>query len=273
MSTDMFDLTGQHVLVTGGARGIGRMIVEGLLRRGVTVYLSTRKEDAAAEAARELGELGEVHAFAVDIGTEAGCLDLITQVSAHTDRLDGLINNAGATWGAPFDDFPDAAWDKVLGVNVKAPFTLAKAARSLLEAAAAGASGDIQGGSGPARIINIGSIDGLLVPGYENYSYSASKAAIHHLTRHLAATLSPSILVNAIAPGPFPTKMMEWLLDERGDEIESANPLGRVGRAEDMDGVITFLLSRASSYITGTVIPLDGGLSSTASVALLPEGA
>lgn len=264
MSVDLFDLTGQHVLVTGGARGIGRMIVEGLLRRGVTVYLSTRKEEAAAEAARELGELGEVHAFAVDIGTERGCQDLITQVSAHTDRLHGLINNAGATWGAQFDDFPDAAWDKVLGVNVKAPFTLAKAARSLLSA-------DARNGGGSARIINIGSIDGLLVPGYENYSYSASKAAIHHLTRHLAATLSPSILVNAIAPGPFPTKMMEWLLDEREDEIESANPLGRVGRAEDIDGVITFLLSRASAYITGTVIPLDGGLTSTASVALLSE--
>lgn len=266
MSADVFDLTGHHVLVTGGARGIGRMIAESLLRRGVIVYLSTRKEDAATEAARALGALGEVHAFAVDIGTERGCRELVDRVTTHTDRLHGVINNAGATWGAPFDDFPDSAWDKVLGVNVKAPFTLAKAARSLLEE-------DARRGSGPARIINIGSIDGLLVPGYENYSYSASKAAVHHLTRHLAATLAPSVLVNAVAPGPFPTKMMEWVLDERGREIENSNPLGRLGRAEDLDGVITFLLSDASSYITGTVIPLDGGLTSTASVALFAEEA
>ncbi|MGV9868001.1 SDR family oxidoreductase [Rhodococcus koreensis] len=261
MSTDTFDLTGQHVLVTGGARGLGWMIAEGLVRRGVTVYLSTRKQDAADEAARELGELGEVHAFAVDVATEQGCRDLVERVSAHTGRLDGLINNAGATWGAPFDDFPDAAWDKIFGVNVKAPFNLAKAARPLLEAATAG-------GNGPARIINIGSIDGLLVPNYENYSYAASKAAIHHLTRQLAANLAPSILVNAIAPGPFPTKMMKFVLDERGEEIENANPLGRVGRPEDIDGTVAFLLSAASSYITGAVIPLDGGLTTTASVTL-----
>lgn len=264
MSADIFDLTGRHVLVTGGARGIGRMIVESLLLRGVTVYLSTRKEDAAAQAARELGEFGDVHAFAVDIGTQDGCRELIEKVGAHTDQLHGLINNAGATWGAAFDDFPDAAWDKVLGVNVKAPFNLAKAARPLLETGAR-VIGD------PARIINIGSIDGLLVPNYENYSYSAAKAAIHHLTRHMASTLAPTILVNAIAPGPFPTKMMEWVLDERGDEISGSNPLRRIGRAEDLDGLVTFLLSDASSYITGTVIPLDGGLTSTASAALFAE--
>lgn len=281
MNGDMFDLTGRHVVVTGGARGIGRMIVEGLLLRGVTVYLTTRKQQAATEAARELDELGEVHAFAVDIGTEAGCHELIEKVSAHTDRLHGLINNAGATWGAPLDEFPDGAWDKVLAVNVKAPFTLAKIARPLLEAGsrgggvagAVGGGADGKAGGGPTRIINIGSIDGLLVPNYENYSYSAAKAAIHHLTRHLAATLAPSILVNAIAPGPFPTKMMQWVLDEHGDEISGSNPLRRLGRAEDMDGLVTFLLSDASSYITGAVIPLDGGLTSTASVAMFAEEA
>ncbi|KXP04868.1 SDR family oxidoreductase [Tsukamurella tyrosinosolvens] len=259
--TNTFDLTGRHVLVTGGARGIGRMIAEGLLRRGVTVYVSTRKQDAADEAARELGELGEVHAFAVDVATEQGCQDLVENVLAYTGRLDGLINNAGATWGAPFDEFPDSVWDKIFGVNVKAPFNLARAARTLLEAAAAD-------GAGPARIINIGSIDGLLVPNYENYSYAASKAAIHHLTRQLAANLAPSILVNAIAPGPFPTKMMKFALEEHSEEIERSNPLGRVGRPEDIDGTIAFLLSAASSYITGAVIPLDGGLTTTASVNL-----
>lgn len=257
-STDLFDLRGRHVLVTGGARGIGRMIVENLLRRGVVVYLSTRKPDAAAAAERELSDLGDVHAVAVDIATEEGCRHLVDVVAGHTERLDAVINNAGATWGAEFDEFPDAAWDKVLGVNVKAPFTLAKFARPLLEASA----------HRPARIVMIGSIDGLAVPSYENYSYSASKAAVHHLTRHMAKQLAPSILVNAIAPGPFPTTMMQWLLDERGDEIEQANPLGRVGRAADLDGLVTFLLSPASSYITGAVIPLDGGLTTTASVSL-----
>nr|WP_247607477.1 SDR family oxidoreductase [Rhodococcus opacus] len=260
-TSELFDIAGNKVLVTGGARGIGLMIAEGLLRAGATVLLSTRKPQAAADATEKLSELGEVHAIAADIGTEQGCRDLIDAVAERTDRLDALVNNAGATWGAPFDEFPDAAWDKVLGVNVKTPFTLAKLARPLLEA---GASAD----GGPARIINIGSIDGLAVPNYENYSYSAAKAAIHHLTRHMAANLAPSILVNAIAPGPFPTKMMQFVLDERGDELEGANPLKRIGRPEDITGLVTFLLSPASSFITGTVIPLDGGLTSTMSVAL-----
>ncbi len=257
----MFDITGKKVLVTGGARGIGLMIAEGLLRAGATVYLSTRKSDAADEAARTLSEFGTVHAIAADIGTEQGCRELIDAITRTTDHLDAVINNAGATWGAPFDEFPDAAWDKVLGVNVKAPFTIAKLARPLLEAGAR-AAGD------PARIINIGSIDGLAVPNYENYSYSAAKAAIHHLTRHMAATLAPSILVNAIAPGPFPTKMMQWMLEERGDEIRRANPLQRIGRPEDITALVTFLLSPGSSFITGAIIPLDGGLTSTMSVAL-----
>ncbi|MDI3389535.1 SDR family oxidoreductase [Streptomyces sp. B-S-A8] len=263
MSTpDLFNVSGKKVLITGGARGIGRMIAEGLLRAGAVVHISTRKPEAADEAAHALSEFGEVHAYAADIATEQGCRDLIDAVAADTDHLDALVNNAGATWGAPFDEFPDAAWDKVLGVNVKTPFVLAKLARPMLEAAAAGGA--------PARIINIGSIDGLAVPNYENYSYSAAKAAIHHLTRHMAANLAPSILVNAIAPGPFPTKMMKWALKERGDAIAAANPLRRIGHPDDLTGVVTFLLSRAGSYITGTVIPVDGGLTTTMSVALDP---
>ncbi|CAM5389002.1 2-succinylbenzoate--CoA ligase [Streptomyces hirsutus] len=177
-------LPGKKVLVTGGARGIGRMIAEGLLLRARAPSSTSPpwKADAADEAARSLSEFGEIHAFAADIATEQGCRDLIDAVAERTDHLDVLVNNAGATWGAPFDEFPDAAWDKVLGVNVKTPFTLAKLARPLLEAGAAA-------GDAPARIINIGSIDGLAVPNYENYSYSAAKAAIHHLTRHMAANL------------------------------------------------------------------------------------
>lgn len=258
-TTNNFDISGHTVLVTGGARGIGLMIAEGLLRAGATVLVSTRKADAAQEAQQELSQYGTVHAIAADISTEEGCRELAEQVKSHTDHLDGLVNNAGATWGATFDEFPPSAWDKVLGVNVKTPFVLAQLLRPLLEAAA---------GSEPSRIINIGSIDGLAVPNYENYSYSASKAAVHHMTRHMASTLAPSILVNAIAPGPFPTKMMKWAIDEHGDEMSKANPLGRLGRPEDAVGLVTFLLSPASSFITGTTIPLDGGLTSTMSVAM-----
>lgn len=262
-NTTLFDVSGRTVLVTGGARGIGLMVAEGLLRSGVTVLLSTRKADAAEEARQQLSPLGTVHTIAADISTEDGCRELAEKVGEYTDHLDGLVNNAGATWGATFDEFPPAAWDKVLGVNVKTPFVLAQLLRPLLEAGS-----DNGTGGGPSRIINIGSIDGLAVPNYENYSYSASKAAVHHITRHMAATLAPSILVNAIAPGPFPTKMMKWVIDEHGDEMNKANPLGRLGRAEDIDGLVTFLLSPASSFITGTTIPLDGGLTSTMSVAM-----
>lgn len=262
MTTEaMFDITGKRILITGGARGIGRMIAEGLMKAGAIVFISTRKDDAAAEACQTLSEFGEVHAVGADISTEAGRAKLIDAVAEHTDHLDALINNAGATWGAPFDEFPDHAWDKVLGANVKAPFALAQRARQLLEAGAVR-------GAQPSRIINIGSIDGLAVPSFENYSYSASKAAMHHLTRHMAATLAPTILVNAVAPGPFPTKMMSWILEEKGDEIAAANPLQRIGTPDDVTGVLTFLLSPASSYLTGAVVPLDGGLSTTMTVGL-----
>jgi NAD(P)-dependent dehydrogenase (short-subunit alcohol dehydrogenase family) len=260
---DLFDISGRTVLVTGGARGIGRMIAEGLLCSGATVLVTTRKPEAAEEAQRELSRIGgTVHAIAADISTEEGCRDLAERVGALTDHLDGLVNNAGATWGAPFDEFPPSAWDKVLGVNVKTPFILTQLLRPLLEAGAGATP------SGPSRIINIGSIDGLAVPNYENYSYSASKAAVHHLTRHMASTLAPSVLVNAIAPGPFPTRMMQWAIDAHGDEMNEANPLGRLGRPEDAVGLVTFLLSPASSFITGTTIPLDGGLTTTMSVNL-----
>lgn len=263
-----FDIAGRTVLVTGGARGIGRMLTEGLLRAGATVLFSARKPDAVATAEQELRELaatvdgaGEVHGTAADIATEEGCQELAGAVREHTDRLDGLVNNAGTTWGATFDDFPPDAWDKVLGVNVKAPFRLAQLLRPLLETRAAQ-------GLDPARIINLGSIDGLAVPNYENYSYAASKAAVHHLTKVLAKTLAPGILVNAVAPGPFPTKMMKWVLDDHGDEMSRANPLGRVGRPEDVSAPVTFLLAPGSSYITGQTIALDGGLTSTMSVAM-----
>ena len=263
-----FDISGHTVLITGGARGIGRWLAEGLLRAGATVLISTRRPDAAAEVEKELADLGEVHAIAADISTEEGCQALAEAVRGYTDqhggRLDGLVNNAGATWGASFDEFPPDAWDKVLGANVKAPFRLSQLLRPLLDARA-------DAGLDPARIINIGSIDGLAVPNYDNFSYAASKAAVHHLTKVMASSLAPKILVNAVAPGPFPTRMMAWVLDERGEEVNKANPLGRIGRPEDVTSLVTFLLSPGSSYITGTTIPLDGGLTSTMSVAMYDD--
>ncbi len=260
MFPEIFSVEGKTVLVTGGTRGIGYMIAEGYLKAGARVYISSRKEAACAEAAENLSRYGEVHAIPCDVSSEAQCRTLIEAVAARESALHVLVNNAGASWGAPFDEFPDAAWDKVLDANVKAPFTLTRLARPLLEQAAA--EGD------PARVINIGSIDGLVVPGVGNYSYSASKAAVHHLTRHMAAELAPSILVNAIAPGPFPSKMMAKTLEEVGDELRAASPLGRIGEPADIAATAVFLSSRASNFVTGAVIPLDGGLATTVGIRL-----
>lgn len=256
---DLFSVEGKTVLITGGTRGIGCMMAEGYLRRGAKVYFSSRKAEACEAAASELSAYGDVTAIPCDVSTEEKCQALIDAVAAKESALHVLVNNAGATWGAPLDEFPDFAWDKVLAVNVKAPFTLARLARPMLEAASA--EGD------PARIINIGSIDGLVVPGFENYSYSSAKAAVHHLTRHLAKNLAPSILVNAIAPGPFPTKMLAAALEERGDEIRESTAVGRIGTPEDIIGAAVYLSSRASTFVTGAVIPVDGGLSTTAGSA------
>jgi NAD(P)-dependent dehydrogenase (short-subunit alcohol dehydrogenase family) len=256
----LFSVRGKTALVTGGSRGIGYMIAEAYVRAGATVYLSSRKEDACDRAAEELSQHGEVHAVPADVADPDQCVRLVERVSASANELHILVNNAGTTWGAPFDDFPDHAWDKVLGVNVKAPFVLTKAARGLLEAASRE--------DDPARVINIGSIDGLMVPGFGNFSYSASKAAVHHLTRHMAAELAPSILVNAIAAGPFPTKMLDVALQKVGDELIAASPVGRIGRADDIGAAAIYLASRATTFMTGAVLPLDGGLSTTVGLGI-----
>jgi len=261
MFPDLFSVQGKTALVTGGSRGIGYMIAEGLLRAGARVYISSRKADARAEAEKELSQFGEITAIPADVSSEEQCQALIDEVAGRESAvLHILVNNAGATWGAPFDEFPDRAWDRVLGVNLKAPFTMTRLARPLLEAASAT--------DDPARVINIGSIDGMIVPGFGNFSYSASKAAVHHLTRHLAAELSPSILVNAIAPGPFPSKMMEEPLKAIGDQLNEASPVGRIGRTEDIAAAAVYLSSRATNYMTGAVIPLDGGLSTTVGIRI-----
>ena len=252
--TDLFAVNGRTVLVTGGTSGIGLMIARGFVEAGARVYVSSRKQQACDRTAAELSRLGDCRSLPADVSTEAGARELATALTAREPQLHILVNNAGANWGAPFAEYPDAAWDKVLALNVKAVFHLTRLLTPLL--AKAGRADD------PARVINIGSIDGLHVPGLETYAYSASKAAVHHLTRVLARRLADShITVNAIAPGPFPSKMMQKTLDDFGEAIVAAVPLRRIGEPEDMAGIAIYLASRAGAYVTGAVIPVDGGLS------------
>jgi NAD(P)-dependent dehydrogenase (short-subunit alcohol dehydrogenase family) len=249
----LFDLTGKSALVTGGTRGIGLMIARGLLDAGASVTISSRGTEACEQARAELAPHGEVTAVPADLSSEAECIRLAAVVEGP---LHVLVNNAGATWGAPLEEFPESAWDKVLNLNLKSPFFLTRALLPRLEEAATD--------DDPARVINIGSIDGLHVPALPTYSYSASKAAIHHLTRVLAKELGPRrITVNAIAPGPFESKMMAATLEAFGDEIAARAPLGRIGRPDDMAGAAVFLASRAGSYVTGAVLPVDGGIATT----------
>jgi NAD(P)-dependent dehydrogenase (short-subunit alcohol dehydrogenase family) len=232
------------------------MMARGLLDAGARVYISSRKPAACAAAAAELAQYGTVAAIPADLSTEDECLRLAREVGEREQALNILVNNAGATWAAPLEEFPAAAWDKVVDLNLKAPFFLTRAFLPLLEAG--GTHDD------PARVINVGSIDGLHVPSLPTYSYSASKAGLHHLTRVLARDLGPrQITVNAVAPGPFESKMMAATLQEFGDEITRSTPLRRIGRPDDMAGVAVYLSSRAGAYVNGAVIPVDGGLATT----------
>jgi NAD(P)-dependent dehydrogenase (short-subunit alcohol dehydrogenase family) len=251
---NLFDIRGKVALVTGGSRGIGLMIAEGFVEAGAKVYVSSRKKEVCDEVAAALSKKGECISLPGDCGTEAGCRALADALAARESALHILVNNAGNNWGAPFESYPDSAFDKVFALNVKGVFHLTRACMPLLEAASK--PGD------PARVINIGSIDGLHVPVLETYAYSASKAAVHHLTRTLARQLaSEHITVNAVAPGPFQSKMMKETLERFGDMIVAQVPRGRIGEPEDMAGIAIFLASRAGAYITGAVIPVDGGMS------------
>lgn len=251
---NLFDVAGKVALVTGGSRGIGAMIARGFVENGARVYISSRKQEVCDRVAQELGRVGTCVSLPADLSTETECRRLAAELAARESALHILVNNAGANWGAPLQEYPDSAWDKVLALNVKAVFHLTRALLPQLEAAAK--PGD------PARVINIGSIDGLRVPLLETYAYSASKAAVHHLTRVLAMQLAPrNITVNAVAPGPFESKMMAATLERFRDAIVAACPLGRIGEPEDMAGVALYLASRAGAYVTGAVIPVDGGLS------------
>ncbi|MAG31237.1 MAG: 3-oxoacyl-ACP reductase [Deltaproteobacteria bacterium] len=251
---DLFSIQGKVALVTGGGSGIGWMIAEGYARAGARVYIASRKREELEARIGELGEAGQVQAIVADLSSEAGCNGLGDEIERREGRLDILVNNAGANWGAPYAEFPESAWDRVLDVNVKGIFFLTRRLTPLLAKSASDED--------PARVINIGSVDGIGVPALETYAYSASKAAVHHMTAVLAKKLaSQRITVNAVAPGPFRSRMMRATLERLGDAIAAMVPLGRIGSPEDMAGITIFLASRAGAYLNATVIPVDGGIS------------
>jgi len=253
---ELFGVSGKVAIVTGGSRGIGLMIARGLVTNGVRTYITARKAEACDAAAAELSAFGECISIPADIADADGMAELVAAFTNNESQLDILVNNAGAAWGAPIGQFPESGFDKVLNVNVRAPFMLTQA---LLEALKAGATPE-----DPARVIMTGSVDGIVVPFGDNYSYSASKAGVHMMARHMAHHMARfNITVNSIAPGPFESKMMSYVLDdpERRTVVEQAVPLRRIGTPEDVAGAVIYLASRAGAYLTGAVVPVDGGLS------------
>jgi NAD(P)-dependent dehydrogenase (short-subunit alcohol dehydrogenase family) len=254
-ASTLFDLKGKTALVTGGSRGIGMMIAQGYVQQGVKVYISSRKKDVCDAVAAELSEQGTCISLPADISTPEGCKALAEAYMEKEDSLNILVNNAGVTWGEPFDTYSDKGFDKVMGINVHSVFSLTRDIIKALEAG--GVEGD------PARVINIGSMDGLHVNTVSEtglFAYAASKAAVHHLSRTMAVELaSRQITVNAIAPGFYESKMTDFVFENFKSNIEQNALLKRIGKPEEMAGIAIYLASRAGAYTTGTVIPVDGG--------------
>ncbi|MBC7394535.1 MULTISPECIES: SDR family oxidoreductase [unclassified Variovorax] len=250
-TSNLFSLKGRTALITGGSRGIGRMIAEGYLAQGARVYISARKAAACDQTAKELSAFGTCISLPADVSTLAGAQALVDAYAKHESSLDILVNNAGAAWGAPYDEFPESGWDKVVDLNLKAPFFLTQALTPMLKKAAT---------DHLAKVINIASIDGISVNPQETYSYAASKAGLIQLTRRMALRLAQDrIVVSAIAPGAFASDMNKDARDH-GDEVKGRIPAGRIGTPEDMAGAAIYLASRAGDYVMGSTLVVDGGV-------------
>eukprot|EP01116_Phalansterium_solitarium_P004464 TRINITY_DN15489_c0_g1_i1.p1 TRINITY_DN15489_c0_g1~~TRINITY_DN15489_c0_g1_i1.p1 ORF type:complete len:289 (-),score=58.37 TRINITY_DN15489_c0_g1_i1:304-1098(-) len=261
--SELFDVSGKVALVTGGSRGIGYCIAHGLVANGATVYVSSRKKDECDNAAETLTKKGPGKCFSIpaDCSTEQGCKALVDQIRQREGRLHILVNNAGATWGADLDTYPDSAWNRVLDLNVKGVFHVTKFALDLLRKAATPED--------PARVIVTSSVTGHTTSSPVIIAYATSKAAVSHLARNLAIALAKdNITVNSIAPGIFPTKMTKGVLEAAEQEFVESAPLRRLGRPEDIAGLVLFLSSKAGSYVTGAVVPIDGGLNANISSKL-----
>ena len=253
--SELFSIAGKTAVVTGGSRGIGFMIAAEFLKAGARrVYICARKAEACDAAAKELSQYGECLSVPCDVGDPQGVEKLATAIEEREERLEILVNNAGTAWGAPLETHPIEQFDRVLQVNVRSVFHVTQRLLRLLRAAASDQD--------PARVVNIGSIDGLAIPMTPNYGYSASKAAVHMLTRHLAyALVGDHVTVNAIAPGLFPSRMTRWAFESPELQgVLDAIPMHRAGTAEDVGGTAIYLCSRAGAYLTGVVIPVSGGL-------------
>lgn len=254
-TNELFSLKGRTALITGGSRGIGRMIAEGFLAQGAKVYITARKAAACNQTAQELSALGECISIPVDVSTLDGCKALAAEFAARETALDILVNNAGAAWGAAFDEFPESGWDKVVDLNLKTPFFLTQALAAPLRKAASA-----NGRSRPAKVINIASIDGVSVNPQETYSYAASKAGLIHMTRRMALRLiEDNIVVTAIAPGAFASEMNRDARDQ-SEAVSRRIPAQRIGTDEDMAGAAIYLASRAGDYVVGSTLVVDGGV-------------
>ena len=257
--SDLFDLSGRTALVTGGATGLGRVCAEALIAAGARVLIASRKAEACELAAEELSSIGPCEGFGGTVATEAGVAALAAETRRRTDSLHILVNNAGLNWGEPFETFPWKAWERVMSVNVAGLFSLMRDLAPMLVKSA--------NPNRPSTVVNVGSVMGSVTQSEHAYSYAASKAAVHHLTKILAAEFAGrQVTINAIAPGPFPTNMTRFAIGDEKGAARGANavPIGRLGRAEDIAGALLFLTGRGGAYTTGAIVPVDGGIAVTA---------